>query len=55
MAELVTLEEGAANSLFQPGGTCLVVHAKPDDNVTDPSGNAGQRLACGLIVKPQKQ
>jgi Cu-Zn family superoxide dismutase len=54
VAELVTLDEGADNSLFQPGGTCLVVHAKPDDNVTDPSGNAGQRLACGLIVKPQE-
>jgi Cu-Zn family superoxide dismutase len=52
VAELVTLEEGRVNSLFQPGGTCLVVHAKPDDDVTDPSGNAGARLACGAIRKP---
>ena len=51
VANLVTLDEGVPNSLFQPGGTCLVVHAKPDDNVTDPSGNAGQRLACGVIEK----
>lgn len=51
VADLVTLAEGVPNSLFQPGGTCLVVHAKPDDDVTDPSGNAGQRLACGLIEK----
>jgi Cu-Zn family superoxide dismutase len=52
LADLVTLAEGAPNSLFQPGGTCLVVHAKPDDKVTDPAGNAGQRLACGQIQKP---
>lgn len=50
-APLVTLEEGASNSLFHPGGTCIVVHAKPDDHVTDPAGNAGDRIACGVITK----
>ncbi len=45
----VTLEEGPAHSLFHPGGTCLVIHAGPDDNKTDPAGNAGARLACGVI------
>lgn len=39
------------NSLFQPGGTALVIHADPDDNVTDPAGNAGARIACGAIAK----
>jgi Cu-Zn family superoxide dismutase len=33
------------------GGTALVVHAKPDDGMTDPAGNSGDRIACG-IVKP---
>lgn len=51
LATLVTLKEGAKNSLFQPGGTSLVIHANPDDNVTDPAGNAGARLACGTITK----
>lgn len=38
------------NSLFQPGGTSLVIHEKVDDEVTDPSGNAGGRVACGIIT-----
>lgn len=42
---------GDSNSVFANGGTSLVVHAKPDDMKTDPSGNAGDRIACGLIVK----
>ena len=44
----VTLGEGA-NSLFHEGGTALVIHAKPDDGKTDPSGNSGSRIACGVI------
>jgi Cu-Zn family superoxide dismutase len=43
---------GAANfSLFANGGTALVIHAKADDMKTDPSGNAGDRIACGVITK----
>jgi Cu-Zn family superoxide dismutase len=40
-----------AASLFTGGGTSLVIHAKADDMKTDPSGNSGDRIACGLIVK----
>jgi superoxide dismutase, Cu-Zn family len=40
-----------ANSIFTAGGTALVIHAKPDDMMTDPSGNAGDRVACGVITK----
>ena len=40
-----------ANSIFASGGTALVIHAKPDDMMTDPSGNAGDRVACGVITK----
>jgi len=40
----VTLDQLTAN-----GGTALVIHAKADDMVTDPSGNAGDRIACGEI------
>lgn len=41
-----------AHSVFSGGGTALVIHAKPDDGKTDPAGNAGDRIACGVITKP---
>lgn len=41
-------------SLFRDGGTALVIHAKADDMKTDPAGNAGDRIACGVIQKPSK-
>jgi Cu-Zn family superoxide dismutase len=47
----VTLEGTDPNSLFKPGGTALVIHEKPDDMKTDPAGNAGARIACGVIGK----
>ena len=46
----VTLGDGT-NSVFANGGTALVIHAKPDDLKSDPSGNAGDRIACGTITK----
>ncbi|HXX43210.1 MAG TPA: superoxide dismutase family protein [Candidatus Acidoferrales bacterium] len=46
----VTLGDGA-NSLFHEGGTALVIHAKADDLMSDPSGNSGDRIACGVIEK----
>jgi Cu-Zn family superoxide dismutase len=45
----ITLEKGKPNSLFQEGGTALVVHAGKDDYMSDPAGNAGDRIACGVI------
>ena len=46
----VTLGEGS-NSVFSNGGTALMIHAKADDLKSDPAGNAGDRIACGVIVK----
>jgi Cu-Zn family superoxide dismutase len=46
----VTLGDGPT-SLFQPGGTAIVIHAGPDDYKTDPAGNSGARVACGTIQK----
>jgi len=46
----VTLGDGP-NSLFANGGTSLVIHEKADDMKTDPSGNSGSRIACGVITK----
>jgi len=48
--EGATLGEGA-NSLFHEGGTAIVIHAKADDLMSDPSGNSGDRIACGVIEK----
>ena len=46
----VTLGDGP-NSLFHEGGTALVIHEKADDYKTDPAGNSGARIACGVIQK----
>ena len=40
-----------SHSLFSNGGTALVIHAKADDQKTDPAGSAGDRIACGAITK----
>jgi len=39
------------HSVFSNGGTALVIHGAPDDMKSDPAGNAGPRIACGVIVK----
>lgn len=46
----VTLDDGP-HSVFTGGGTALVIHEKVDDLKSDPAGNAGSRIACGLIKK----
>jgi Cu-Zn family superoxide dismutase len=46
----VTLGVGH-HSVFTGGGTALVIHAKADDGKTDPSGNSGDRIACGVITE----
>jgi Cu-Zn family superoxide dismutase len=45
----VTLDKGKPNSLFDADGSALVVHATADDYKSDPAGNAGDRIACGVI------
>ena len=46
----VNLNDGPG-SVFTNGGTALVIHGGKDDMKTDPAGNAGPRIACGLIAK----
>jgi len=46
----VTFGSGS-HSLFSNGGTAIVIHAKADDMKSDPAGNAGDRIACGVITK----
>jgi superoxide dismutase, Cu-Zn family len=47
-APRLTLEAGEM-SLLRGGGTSLVIHATADDDKTDPSGNSGTRIACGVM------
>ena len=47
-SKLFTLGEGET-SVFKEGGTAVIVHFGVDDMISDPSGNAGGRYACGEI------
>ena len=47
----VTLETGKPNSLLKEGGTSLVVHDGLDDQKSQPAGNSGARILCGVIEK----
>ena len=49
-SNLSTLQTGI-NSLLSKDGTSIVIHSGPDDLISDPSGNAGHRVACGVIKK----
>ena len=46
----LTLGEGA-NSLRKAGGTALVIHAGPDDEMSNPSGNSGGRVGCAVLAE----
>jgi Cu-Zn family superoxide dismutase len=50
LARGATLGAGPG-SLFPEGGTSVVLHAAPDDMKTDPAGNAGARIACGVVTR----
>lgn len=45
----ITLEKGKPNSVFDADGSAIVVHAGKDDYKSDPAGDAGGRIACGVI------
>lgn len=48
----VTLAKGGPNSLLDNDGSAVVIHASADDYRSDPAGNAGDRIACGVIGEP---
>ena len=48
---MITLAKGQPNSVFDGDGASVVIHAKVDDYKSDPAGNAGDRIACGVITE----
>jgi Cu-Zn family superoxide dismutase len=50
--DYLSLDPASPNSIIANGGTAIVVHEKADDMKTDPTGNAGNRIACGVITSP---
>ena len=52
IAPNISLKKNAPNSVFANGGTAFIIHEKADDMMTDPTGNAGDRIACGVITAP---
>jgi superoxide dismutase, Cu-Zn family len=50
-AQLTGNAADMAVSLFDADGTAIVLHAGPDDYKTDPSGNSGGRIACGVLMR----
>jgi hypothetical protein len=45
---VISLSPGP-NSIFDADGAAIVIHAGMDDEVSDPAGNSGARVACGVI------
>lgn len=48
--DYISLDPSSPDSILANGGTSIMVHEKPDDMRTDPTGNAGNRIACGVIA-----
>ncbi|MXO97070.1 superoxide dismutase family protein [Erythrobacter aquimaris] len=47
--ELAGSANGVLADIFDEDGTAVMIHAGPDDYRSDPAGDAGSRIACGVI------
>ncbi|TDQ40418.1 superoxide dismutase family protein [Aureibacillus halotolerans] len=54
-AQNVTLDKEKKNSLIRPDGTSFIIQEEADDGMTQPAGDGGARVACGLISEKVKQ
>jgi Cu-Zn family superoxide dismutase len=50
VSKFITLKQHEPHSVFKAQGTSFIIHAQADDHKTDPSGNSGDRIACGVIA-----
>jgi Cu-Zn family superoxide dismutase len=48
---MISLVKGQPATVFDADGSAIIIHAGADDYKTDPAGNAGDRIACGVIVE----
>ena len=53
VVDYLSLSTGSPKSILANGGTAIMVHEKADDMKTDPTGAAGNRIACGVILDPE--
>lgn len=51
---LVTLTPDKPNSLIRKEGTSLIIHANEDDYISQPAGESGDRIVCGVIYPAEK-
>lgn len=49
LGEMLSIQEGSKNSIINDGGRSIMIHAGPDDYISQPAGDSGERIACGVI------
>jgi Cu-Zn family superoxide dismutase len=47
----IALEDGAEATLIDADGSAVVIHAGADDYASQPAGDAGDRIACGIVTR----
>jgi len=50
-----TMQGDGSGGMIDGDGASLVIHASPDDYMTDPAGNSGARIACAKLFLPERE
>lgn len=54
VTQVITLDwaaSGSEEAIFDEDGSAVMIHAGPDDYISDPAGAAGPRIACGVLTR----